>query len=195
MSELVRNAVRALASGKIVCFPTETTYGLAVDIRDRDALARLSTIKQREPTSPFALIVPSIDAAQALALVWPEAAAKLASEHWPGPLTLIVPARPDLPAEIIGPSGGVGVRMSSHPMAGALARELGGAITATSANPSGHPPALSVDEALAYFGGDVDVYVDGGRCAAASASTVVVIDSAGGVTVLRPGALALGPRG
>lgn len=191
MNESVRQAAEALGRGQVVCFPTETTYGLAVDIRDRAALARLAAIKGRDASSPFGLIAPTVEVAIALAREWPAKAEALARKHWPGPLTLIVPARDDLPAEIVGPSGGVGIRVSSHPWASAIATAHGVAITATSANPAGQPPALSVAAARAYFGSDVDLYVDGGPCESVSASTVARIEPDGSVTVLRQGVLAL----
>jgi len=179
-------AVAALAAGQLVCFPTETTYGLAADPRQPAALARLVALKGRDPRAPFALI--AADAAQAagLARVFPAAAAALAGRHWPGPLTLVLPARPGLAAELVGPDGGVGVRVSSHPLARALAAGLGAPITATSANPSGAAPALDVAEARAYFGDRVAVYLDGGRLAP-GASTVVEVDDQDRVRVLRAG--------
>jgi L-threonylcarbamoyladenylate synthase len=184
----VRDAAAALVRGQVVCFPTETTYGLAVDIRDRVALARLSRLKTRDESTPFGLIAPSAAHARELAREWPASAAELADRYWPGPLTLIVPARAGLPVEIVGPTGGVGIRVSSHELAAALAIAVGGAITATSANPVGKSPALSVAEARAYFGDAVDVYLDGGPSPATIASTVALIEPDGHVRILRPGA-------
>lgn len=184
-------AAQAIGAGKVVCFPTETTYGLAVDGADRGALARLVALKGRDPSSPFALIAPDAPAAAGLARVWPDAAARLAGEHWPGPLTLVVPARADLPGEIVGPTGGVGVRVSSHPWALALARAVGRPITATSANRAGEPPSTSVAAARDAFGDGVSIYLDAGPSQAVTASTVVDVGADGSVTVLRPGPVVL----
>ncbi len=190
--EEIRAAVAALRSGQLVCFPTETTYGLAADIRRPEALAALVALKGRDPRAPFALI--AADAAQAagVARVFPARAAALAARHWPGPLTLVLPARADLPAELVGPGGGVGVRVSSHPVARALAAGLGAPITATSANPSGAVPALEVDQARAYFGDRVAVYLDAGP-AQPGASTVVAVAEDGGLQLLRPGPVEVDP--
>jgi L-threonylcarbamoyladenylate synthase len=183
---VIAQAVDILRAGGIVCMPTETTYGLAVDIRSRAALDALVARKGRDPRSPFGLVVADQAQAAALARVWPRTAEALARAFWPGPLTLVIPARPELPAELVGPDGGVGMRLSSHPVPTALAAALGGPITATSANPSGQPPALDVASARAYFG-DSLCYIDGGAAAAPSASTVVAVDEHGRVRVLRPG--------
>ncbi len=183
----IAEAAERLGRGELVCFPTETTYGLAADLRAPGALARLVALKGRDPRAPFAMIAHDAQAARTLARVWPDAAQALAVRHWPGALTLVVPARADLPAEVVGPGGGVGVRVSPHPVAHALAAALGAPITATSANPSGSPPALDVNTARGYFGDRVSMYLDGGPAAASTASTVVAVAEDGSLTVIRPG--------
>jgi len=185
----IAEAAARLGRGELVCFPTETTYGLAADLRARGALARLVALKGRNPPAPFAMIAQDARTARTLARVWPEAAEQLAARHWPGALTLVVPARADLPAEVLGPGGGVGVRVSPHPVAHALAAALGAPITATSANPSGAPPALDADTARGYFGDAVAFYLDGGPAAASTASTVVAVGEDGSLTVIRRGAV------
>ena len=195
----ITDAVARLEAGAIVCLPTETTYGLAVDIGNRAALEALSVLKERAPESPFGLIAGDVEQAVKLAAVWPPLAGKLAERYWPGPLTVVVPAAAGLAAEIVGPpaldnwgsaSGGVGVRVSSHPVARALAHGLGRAITATSANPKGKPPALDIATARAYFG-DAVWYLDDGPAPAEPASTVVAIAVDGRARVLRPGPIEL----
>jgi L-threonylcarbamoyladenylate synthase len=188
--QLIREAVAALLRGEVVCVPTESSYGLAADSRSATALARVTALKGGRPAdSPFPLIAGSIEDARALARAWPEAAEKLAAAHWPGPLTLVVPARDGLPTEIVS-AGGVGVRVSSHPVAGALARALGAPITATSANRSGQPPARTVNDARSAFGVEIACYLDGGLCAG-TPSTVVAVDERGQLRVLRAGAIDL----
>jgi len=190
-ADAIRRAVAALERGEVVCLPTESSYGLAADLRSADALARVTWLKRGRPAdSPFPLIAGAIEDARALARVWPDAAARLAARHWPGPLTLVVPARPELPPEVVGPGGGVGVRVSSHPLALALARALGGPISATSANRAGAPPAATVDDARAVFGDELDCYLDGGVCDG-TPSTVVAVGEDGAVRVVRRGAIEL----
>ena len=183
----IARAILALRAGELVCIPTETTYGLAADIRSRAALDALVALKGRDPRSPFALIAADADQARHLARVWSPLAERLVRAHWPGPLTLVVPAASGLPPELVGPGGGVGVRVSSHPVPVAVARALGSPVTATSANPGGMPPALDVAAARAYFGARVACYIDAGAAAASSASTVVALDEAGRARVLRAG--------
>lgn len=191
-ADALRAAADALERGEVVCLPTESSYGLAADLRLPAALARVTSLKRGRPAdSPFPLVAGSTEDARALARVWPAEAERLATLHWPGPLTLVVPARPELPAEVVGPGGGVGVRVSSHPIARALARALGRPITATSANRAGEPPAVTVEEARAAFGDEIAFYLDGGRCDGV-ASTVVVVAEDGGLRVVRRGPIDLG---
>jgi L-threonylcarbamoyladenylate synthase len=186
-------ALAALAAGEVVCLPTESSYGLAADLRSAAALARITLLKGgRSPDSPFPLIAPAIEQARALAHTWPDAAERLARRHWPGPLTIVVPARPGLPPEVVGPGGGVGVRVSSHALAGELARRVGAAITATSANRSGQPPATTVAEARAVFGDEIACYLDGGACTG-TPSTVVAVGADGALRLLRRGPIDVDP--
>ncbi len=189
----IARAAEIVARGGVVCFPTETTYGLAAFPTDRAALRRLSRLKGRAETAPFALIAPDVAAARAFARVWPERAEMLAA-YWPAPLTLVIPAREDLPGEIVGPGGGVGVRVSPHPVSAELVRVLGAAVTATSANPSGQPAAVSADEARRYFQEGVDAYLDAGPATQVEPSTVVAISDSGEAQVLRKGAFGLPPE-
>jgi L-threonylcarbamoyladenylate synthase len=185
----IAEAAHARAAGDVIVIPTETTYGLAADVRSAAGLARLDAIKQGRPQgAPYPLVAPDLEAARALARIWPDAAEALARRHWPGPLTLVVPARADLPAAVVGPGGGVGVRLSSHPLAAAVARQLGAPITATSANRATWPPATRVSEARAVFAGEVACYLDGGVCDG-TPSTVIAVDEDGGIRVLRRGAI------
>ncbi len=118
----------------------------------------------------------------------PTEARVLAEAFWPGPLTLVLPARDGIPAALIGDDGGVGVRVSSHPLARALADALGGPLTATSANLAGEPPAVEPAAARSALGDKVKVFVEDGKLAGGAPSTVVAIDRSG-VRVLRPGAV------
>jgi L-threonylcarbamoyladenylate synthase len=184
-------AIAALDAGEIVCFPTESSYGLGVRVDRPAALERLARVKGRAADSAFGLVAADEAQARALWTAWPARAAELATQHWPGPLTLVIPGRPGLPVEIVGPGGGVGVRVPTHEIARGLPLGAGVAVTATSANPSGARPALSVEEARGYFGDAVAVYLDGGIAKDVPPSTVVWVGIDGGVRVLRPGAIVI----
>jgi L-threonylcarbamoyladenylate synthase len=181
-------AIEALRAGEVVVYPTETFYGMGADALSLIALDRLFALKGREPGKPVALIAADARSAFELAREVPDAARRLADAFWPGPLTLVLPARDDLPAPLIGPDGGVGVRVSSHLIARALAEGLGRPITATSANLAGGQPAATLAEARNAFGGKVKVYLEGGKLPATAPSTVVACDR-DGWRVLRAGAI------
>ncbi len=167
-------AVRALRGGRPVVYPTETVYGLGADADNRSALVRMLRLKGRSAGTGVSLLVASLAAAAPyLAGDSPDSAMRLAERFWPGPLTIVLPAAPGLAVELCGPAGGVGLRCSPDPMAMRLVAEFGRALTSTSANPTGKPPACTVDEARAYFGDAVEAYLDGGCRDGAAASTVV----------------------
>jgi L-threonylcarbamoyladenylate synthase len=174
-SDIVQ-AVEALRNSRIVVYPTETFYGLAADPFSVSAMDRLFALKGRDAAKTVALIAHDRASAFALASVVPAIARSIARRFWPGPLTLVLPARDGLHDSLIGPDGGVGVRVSPHPIASALAAGLGHPITATSANLAGHPPATTVAAARAAFGDLVSAYLDGGELTAAMPSTVVACD-------------------
>jgi len=181
-------AIEALRAGEVVVYPTETFYGMGADALSLAALDRLFALKGREPGKPVALIAADARSAFELAREVSEAARRLADAFWPGPLTLVMPARDNLPGPLIGPDGGIGVRVSSHPIARALAAGLGRPITATSANLAGGRPATTLGEARDVFGAKVKVYLEGGKLTAAVPSTVVACDR-NGWRILRAGAI------
>ena len=182
-------ALAALRRGEAVVFPTETFYGLGADALDADAVGRVAALKGRGADSPIAVIV--ADRAMLAQIVGdiPPAAEKLIARFWPGPLTLVLPAKKGVPAPLVSAEGKIGARVSSHPTAARLARELARPLTATSANPSGQEPARSIAEARAYFESRIGVYLDGGELTGKAASTVAEI-SGGEVKILRAGAIA-----
>jgi L-threonylcarbamoyladenylate synthase len=182
----VRAAAAALAGGAIVAFPTETFYGLAVPALDAAAVARLCALKGRDAAQAIPVVVDSAAMLERLVAVVPAPARELIARHWPGPLTLVLPARPEVPAALVSPHG-VGARVSSHPFATALVRAFGAPLTATSANRAGQPPARTAAAVRAAFGDQVHV-LDGGTTAGGLPSTVAFFDD-GRVVVLRAGAV------
>ena len=187
-SSAVSDALAALAAGEAIIYPTETFYALGVDALQPKALQRLFAIKGREPGKPVALIAADTAMAFALAREVPAAARVLAETFWPGPLTLVLPGRDGIPAALIGDDGGVGVRVSSHPLARALAGALCGPLTATSANLAGEPPAVEPAAARAALSDKIKVFVEDGRLAGGAPSTVVAVDRSR-IRVLRQGAV------
>ncbi len=180
--------VAALREGEVVVYPTETFYGIAADAFAPAALERIFAIKGRDSAKTIALIAHDAAAAFVIAREVPEIARRLADAFWPGPLTLVLPARRGIPDALISPDGGVGVRVSSHPIARALAQALGRPITATSANRSGAAPARTVAMARLALGEKVKVFVEGGTLTGSAPSTVVQCDR-DGWRLLRAGAI------
>lgn len=181
-------AVAALRAGGLVIYPTETFYGIAADPESAPAMARIFGLKGRSPNQPIALIAGDSASAFALAREVPPMARRLATAFWPGPLTVVMPARAALHAALCGPDG-VGVRVSSHPLARRLAAAFGRPITATSANLSGRPPAIQPAEVRALFQDVVEVILEDGVLAGGAPSTVIAVSS-GGYRILRHGAVA-----
>ncbi|MBI5523074.1 MAG: threonylcarbamoyl-AMP synthase [Desulfarculus sp.] len=196
---LLARAAGVLAEGGLVIYPTETLYGIAADYRNDGALARLVVLKGRDGAKPFPLILASPDEVDSLALAIPPQARELMARFWPGPLTLVLAARPGLSPRLLSPEGGVGLRVSSHPVAAGLAAGLGRAITATSANLAGQPPASRVEDLAPALLAGVDLVLDAGPTPGGPPSTV--LDArAWPPKVLRQGAITIqalglaGPR-
>jgi L-threonylcarbamoyladenylate synthase len=181
-------AVAALKHGQAIVFPTETFYGVAVDAANPRALERLFEIKERDPDKPVALIAADLEMVARVVSEIPPVAMRLARTFWPGPLTIVLPARPELSAALTNREGGVGIRISPHPIALELARRLGSSLTATSANLAGEPPARTIDQARAAFGTRIAAYVDGGMLKGSLPSTVITIEG-DRIKVLRAGAI------
>lgn len=178
----------ALRNGEVIVFPTETFYGVAVDAMNPRALERLFELKGRDPEKPVALIAADFDMVARVVSAIAPVAMCLARAFWPGPLTLVMPARPEISRALTNREGGVGIRISPHPIATELARRLGSPLTATSANLAGEPPARTIAEARAAFGTRIAAYVDGGTLDGALPSTVVEVTD-DQIKVLRAGAI------
>ncbi len=188
-SELTR-AVAVIKRGGVVAFPTETYYGLAVDPFNHKALQCLFSIKQRPAIKPILTLISAASQLPYLAADIPPLFHPLMARYWPGPLTLVFPARPGLSPLLTAGSDTVGIRISSHPVAQALVRLAAAPITATSANISGRSPALSAADIHAQFGNQLDMVLDAGPAAGGLSSTVVGA-SQDGLVMLRRGVVPL----
>jgi L-threonylcarbamoyladenylate synthase len=188
-------AARFLAAGGVVAYPTETVYGLGVDARSSAAIAALLVMKGRDEGRGISLLVENLDAAADLLAEPPgEDARALASRFWPGPLTIVLAASSRVAPQVVGPSGGVGLRCSSDPWAAALVARFGAPVTSTSANASGCEPARSAGDVRSAFphqasGAAPSLFVlDGGARTSSEVSTVIEF-SKGRATLLREGAI------
>jgi L-threonylcarbamoyladenylate synthase len=185
----IKKAVQIIRQGGVVAFPTETYYGLGVDPFNPQALTKLFAIKKRSSAKPVLTLITSQEQLSLLTLEIPSLFLPLFS-LWPAPLTLVFKALPSLPSRLTGGTGTVAVRISPHPLAMALVRAYRQPLTATSANISGKPPAVTADEVRMYFGDTVDFVIEGGKTPGGKPSTVVGIDN-DALTVIREGVISL----
>ena len=169
-------ALAALKRGEVIVFPTETLYGLGADALNFSAVEKVFQLKGREPDNPFPVLIADRAMLESLVAEIFPLAELLIKRFWPGPLTLVLPARADIPRPLVNRRGGIGVRLSSQSIATDMVRLLGHPLTATSANPSGQPGAHSVDEAKKYFAETISIYVDGGELQSPTGSTVAGIE-------------------
>jgi L-threonylcarbamoyladenylate synthase len=186
INDAIERAVDALNDAQLVVYPTETFYGLGTDATSARALERLFAVKRREADKPVGLIVADLAMARQVVAEIAPAALRLAEAFWPGPLTMVLPARAGLDSALLNTDGGVGLRVSPHPIALTLVRRLGRPLTATSANPAGEPPADTIAKARAAFGDKVATYLEGGQLGMTQASTVIDFER-GKPRVLRAG--------
>ena len=170
------NALAALERGEVIVFPTETLYGLGADALNFSAVENVFHLKGRDPDNPLPVLVADRAMLDSLVVKVSPLAEKLMAHFWPGPLTLVLPARDDIPRPLLNRQGGIGVRLSSQPIATELVRLLGHPLTATSANPSGQPGAHTVLEAKNYFSAKITVYIDGGELTSPTGSTVAAVE-------------------
>lgn len=188
LEERLRAAAGLLRAGGIVAYPTETFYGLGALWHRRDALRRLAEAKLRPEGKPLPLL--AADRAQVAEVTrpLPPRAERLAARFWPGPLTLVVPAAPEVPEEITAGSGTVGVRIPGSAVARALAAAAGGALVSTSANLSGEPPPDTANALAPALLARIDGVLDAGRTPGGLPSTLVAVgEGEGDVRLLREG--------
>ncbi len=185
---VVDEAVRVLRAGGVVALPTETVYGLAADVANPSAIARVYALKGRPTDHPLIVHAHELAALDGYVdEITPELRA-LAARFWPGPLTAIVARGPRTPAAVTGGQDTVAVRVPDHPLALAILRAFGGALAAPSANRFGRVSPTSAAHVRADLGDAVDLIVDGGPARVGVESTIV--DLSGAVpAVLRAGAV------
>lgn len=199
--EVIATAARRIRAGELVAFPTETVYGLGAHALDPEAVRKIFAAKGRPATNPVIVHVADAAAARTLSSAWPTVADSLAERFWPGPLTLVVPARDTLPAEVRAGLPSVGVRVPAHPVALALLRAAAVPIAAPSANRSNQLSPTTAAHVREGLGDAAGLILDGGPADVGIESTV--LDLTGPVPkVLRPGGIAreqlesvLGPVG
>jgi L-threonylcarbamoyladenylate synthase len=187
-SQALAQAAHILDQDGLVVIPTETFYGIAARADRPRALRRLTELKGRAASKAVPLIAATAEIVRELAVLPPQLDA-LAKRFWPGPLTLALTPKRTCDAALLAEDGTLGIRVSGHAPARALAALAGGLVTATSANLAGEPPARTPAELDARLLEGVDAWLDGGACAGGLPSTVVGLRN-GQLVVFREGAVA-----
>ncbi len=184
----LEEAAAAIRGGGLVAFPTETVYGLGADAWNPAALARIFEVKGRPQDNPLIVHVSGEEQLREVALEIPSAASELIGRMWPGPLTLVLRARPALPKEVTAGLPTVAVRCPAHPVALRLIELSGVPIAAPSANLSGRPSPTRAEHVVSDLSGLVDVILDSGDTQYGLESTIIDVTRDPPV-LLRPGAI------
>jgi L-threonylcarbamoyladenylate synthase len=190
-AEALSAASGVINRGGIAAVPTETFYGLCARYDDPAVLERLYAMKRRPKNRAIPLIIGNAAMLGLVAAAVTGPAHRLITRFWPGPLTLLLDAREDLPQLITAGTGKVAVRVPGASFALDLARSIGIPLTATSANISGLPPAESKEEVIRHFGNALDIVIDGGRTPGGLPSTIVDVTGER-VRIVRPGKISEG---
>ena len=186
----IHEAAELLRSGRLVAFPTETVYGLGADAADDVAVQRVYRAKGRPAHNPLIVHVPDVAAAAGLVDL-DDRAQLLADRFWPGPLTMVLPARTDsrISHHATGGLATTAIRVPAHPVALALLAEAGLPVVAPSANPSGRISPTTAQHVAEDLGDAVALVLDGGPCRVGLENTVVDLSHPDQAFVLRPGGL------
>ncbi len=191
---IIRAVTLALKHGKVVAYPTDTSYGLAVDITNKKAVDLLYKIKDRPKKQPIHLVVSSVSEAKKIS-VWNKYADKLAKNFWPGALSLVLPlaSKSISIAQFSGGTGTIGLRMPDNKIAMDLVKALGRPIPAVSANPAGKNAGVDSYSAQAIIDQfdkqkyKPDIIINAGRLPKRKPSTLIAISDDGNHTILRHG--------
>ena len=162
-----------ISRGGVVAFRTDTFYGLGVDPFNREAISRIKELKGRDDRKPILIVISDYDELSRFIEDRSPAFDLLARRFWPGALTLIGKTRVAVPSELTAGTNSIGVRLPNDEKVRDLVRACGGALTATSANPSDLPPASTARQVGDYFGDTIDLIVDDGEAKTTLPSTVV----------------------
>lgn len=170
---VILEAADIIRNGGVIVFPTRNLYGLGADAFNPDAVARVFDIKRRPPDKPVSILIPSRRDLDRLVTDIPAAAIKLMDRFWPGRITLVFPARPEVSPVLTAGTGKIGIRVPEHPVAVALIAALDRPITGTSANLSGMPGVHRIGDLPQAIIDSVDLVLDAGDLKIGVGSTVV----------------------
>lgn len=171
--ETRQHAATLIKAGGLIAFRTDTFYGLGADPFNRSALQQLLALKGREDGKPILLVISDASEVARFGARRAKLFDALSARHWPGALTLVVAAHTDVPQELTAGTGTIGLRLPADEAVRALVRACGGALTATSANPAGEPPARTAADVARFFPAGLALIIDGGATQTEEPSTVL----------------------
>lgn len=183
-----QQAAALVKAGHLIAFRTDTFYGLGADPFNRTALQKLLALKGREDGKPILLLISDVSEVGQFAVQPSKLFEALCARHWPGALTLVLTARPNLPRELTAGTETIGLRWPADEEVRALVRACGGALTATSANKAGESPAATASDVAASFPVGLALIVDGGATRTQEPSTVLDV-SRSEARLIREGAV------
>ncbi|HKZ79920.1 MAG TPA: L-threonylcarbamoyladenylate synthase [Pyrinomonadaceae bacterium] len=166
-------AAKTIRGGGLIAFRTDTFYGLGADPLNKSAIHDIRELKGREEQKPILLVISDPERVDDFFAYRSKQLDEVMRQHWPGPLTLVGPARPELPVELTSGRGTIGLRLPADEDLRAFVRACGGALTATSANPSGSPPPQSAKDVERYFPKGISLIIDSGTSRLTEPSTVL----------------------
>ena len=184
----LNEAAELIQRGELVAIPTETVYGLACNGLNENAVNDIYEVKGRPAVKPLSLMVPGIDAIDLYCDDIPVQAKLLAKKFWPGPLTIVLKAKDNIPEIVRAGGSTVGLRCPDHPLTLKILELSKLPFAAPSANPSGEDSPKDAEKVLEYFNGKISAVVDGGPCGIGTESTLIDM-SASPYKILRQGAL------
>lgn len=190
MQKKIHAAADLLRAGETVAFPTETVYGLGADASNPVAIEKIFTIKGRPADHPLIVHIADVTQLELYVEKIPRSVWRLSARFWPGPLTLILPRRSDVPNQVTGGQDTVGVRVPDHPVATSLLKTFGRGVAAPSANPFGRVSPTTAEHVRAGLGSGVGMILDGGPCRVGVESTILSLDEKSAV-LLRPGGISV----
>lgn len=173
----IKTIADVLKKGCIIVYPTDTFYGLGGSCFSAETIQRIYHLKKRKTSKPLSVLISDMNMVQNIAVNIPSIFWKLTEEFWPGPLTLVLRASPDLPNGLLGPKHSIGIRQAGLSWLRELVNEAAFPITATSANISGEKEITNPRKVMDSFYGKIDLIVDGGETREILPSTVVDLTS------------------
>ncbi len=190
MKSEIKKAANLLSQGNVVAIPTETVYGLAANAFDEKAVAKIFEIKGRPMYNPLIDHIKAIEYLDIIAENIPYKAYQLAKKFWPGPLTLVLPKKNNIPSIVTANKNTVGIRIPSHPIALELLYEIDFPIAAPSANPFGYISPTTSFHVQKQLGAKIPYILDGGMCEKGIESTIIGFED-GEPILYRLGSLSL----